>query len=368
MKKLYILATAAILSNGMLSAQQQFTPANGSEVAPNINVGNENPTPQTPWQLLYSIDITGAGAGVGNAGVVVLGNEVWVSKWGSDTISSFTLTGTLNSQFTVPGVTGVRSLTTDGTSIYAGANTSSIYKIDPLTRTLTSTISTGITNIRYCTYDPTLPGFWVGTWATDFSLVDMTGTPNTDVLATNHLLTATYGLAYDGASPGGPYLWAFHQTGATNAADLIQVNIATGLQTSVIHDVTGDIGTAGDLAGGICIVPAPVLSIVGVLQGAANLVFAYDIVGVNGMNEPAADAPFVSAFPNPANDMVNIQVDRKNNEEMTMQMFDVTGRVVFESNNVGVNNYINMAGFDAGIYTVKVISNDQVSTTQVVKN
>lgn len=368
MKKLYFLIATAVLSTGILSAQQVSNP-NGVEEVPSIGPGNQNPTPQTPWQLLYSIDITAAGAGTGNAGVVVFGSEVWVSKWASDTISTFTLTGTLTAQFSVPGVTGIRSLTTDGTHIYAGANTSAIYKIDPAAHTLVSTITcSAVTNVRYCTYEPSLPGFWVGTWATDFALVDMTGAPSTDVLASTHMLTATYGLAFDGGSPGGPYLWAFHQTGATNAADLIQVNIASGVQTSVIHDVTGDIGTAGDLAGGICIVPSPVLSIVGVLQGAANIVFAYDIVGVNGMNEPAADAAFVSAYPNPTNDMVNIQVKRENNEPMLIQMFDVTGRIVMESNNVGVNNYINMANYDAGVYTVKVTSNDQVSTTQVVKN
>lgn len=367
MRKLYILATAAIFSTGMISAQQQFTPT--AEQAPVIGPGNQNPTPQTPWQLLYNYDITAAGAGTGNAGVVIFGTEMWVSKWGSDTISTFTLAGALTSQFTVPGVTGIRSMTTNGTSIYAGANTSSIYEINPVTHALTSTITcAAVPNVRYCTYEPSLPGFWVGTWTTDFALVTMTGQPSADVLATSHALTATYGLAFDGTSPGGPYLWAFHQTGASNAADLIQVNIASGLQTAVMHDVTGDIGVAGDLAGGICIITAPTLSIIGCLQGAANIVFAYDIVGVNGLNEPAADAGFVSTFPNPTSDMVNVQVKRENNAPMLLQMFDVTGRLVMESNNVGVNNYINMANFEAGIYTVKVTSNDQVSTTQVVKN
>lgn len=367
MKKLYILTAALVLAGGVLSAQQSL-PLNGPEAAPAALGGGPNPTPQTPWQLLYSYDITAAGAGIGNAGVVILGTEMWVAKWASDTISSFTLTGTLNAQFTVPGVTGIRSLTTDGSFIYAGANTSSIFKINPATRTLIGTINVPtVPNIRYCTYDPALPGFWVGSWATDITLVNMTGTATVSVPASSHLLTATYGLAYDGVNPGGPYLWAFHQTGTANNADLIQVNIASGVQTSVIHDVTSDIGTSGDLAGGICIVPAPVLSIVGVLQGTPNYAFAYDIAGLVGVNEATA-AQGVAAFPNPANEMVNIKVDRTTNEPMTIQMFDVTGRIVFESNTVGANNYISMAGFEAGIYTVKVTGNDQVSTTQVVKN
>lgn len=369
MKKLYILSAAALLSCGMLSAQQQYNPNVPSESAPAFGSGNQNPTPQTPWQVLFSYDITAAGGGVGNAGVVVLGTEVWVSKWASDTISTFSLTGTLTGSFTVPGVTGVRSMTTDGTYIYAGANTAAIYKIDATMHTLVATINVpSVTNVRYCTYNPALPGFWVGTWATDYTLVDMTGQVSTSVSAANHGLTNTYGLALDAANPGGPYLWAFNQTGTTNAADLIQVNIATGMQTAAIHDVTLDMGTPGDLAGGICIVPSPVLSIVGVLQGTTNYLFGYDIAGIVSVPEPAQDAAFVTAFPNPANDMVNIQVNRADNSPMTLRMLDVTGRVVFESTNVAINNFINMASFDAGIYTVQVISNETVSTTQVVKN
>jgi hypothetical protein len=368
MKKIYILSAAAILSAGILGAQQ-VNPSNPADVAPQFGPVNPNPNPQTAWQVLFNYDITAAGAGVGNAGVVVAGTEIWVAKWASDTISTFSAAGVLTSQFTVPGVTGIRSMTSDGTNIYAGANTSSIYKIDPITHTLVSTITcAAVANVRYCAYEPSLPGFWVGTWATDFALVDMNGQPSADVLATNHGLTATYGLALDNVNPGGPYLWAFHQTGSTNAADLIQVNIATGMQTAVVHDVTADMGTPGDLAGGIHIVMAPALSIIGVLQGSPNRLFAYDITGVVGIPEPAADAAFVTVFPNPANDMVNIQVNRQNNDPMTMKMFDVTGRVVFESTTVGVNNFINMEGFEAGMYTVQVISNETVSTTQVVKN
>lgn len=369
MRKFYTLTAALMLSAGLLSAQQQLSPGNPAESAPAFGPINPNPTPQTPWQVLFSYDITAAGAGNGNAGVVVFGTEIWVSKWASDTISTFSLLGTLTSQFTVPGVTGVRSLTTDGTHIYAGANTASIFKIDPVSHTLVATITcAAVANVRYCTYEPSLPGFWVGTWNTDFALVDMTGQPSADVLATNHLLTATYGLALDNVNAGGPYLWAYHQSGGTTNADLIQVNIATGMQTAVVHDVTSDMGTPGDLAGGIHIVTSPVLSIVGIVQGTPNFLFSYDITGVVGVTEPAADAPFVTAFPNPANDMVNVQVNRQNNEPMTMKMFDVTGRVVFESQTVGVNNFINMSGFEAGMYTVQVISNETVSTTQVVKN
>lgn len=365
MKKIYSILTVAVLAGGSLIAQQQNVPA-GAEVSPSNGNAPGNPGIQTPWQLLYSHDLTAGGAGTGNAGIVMLATEFWVSKWASDTISVFNLTGTMTSQFTVAGVTGIRSLTTNGTSVYAGCNTANIYEINPVTHALVSTISVpSVANVRYCTYDPVNNGFWVGTWATDFTLVSMTGTVVNTIAAGTHGLTATYGLAYDGGNAGGPYLWAFHQTGSSNAADLIQIDIATGNQTTAIHDVTADIGVAGDLAGGTTIIPSP-LTLIGVLQGATNYAFAYDINGVVSVQEPVNQTEFVAVYPNPANDWINVRVNREDNSMMTIRMMDVTGKVVFESNSAATNNYINMANYAAGTYTVQIITNETVHTTQVV--
>ncbi len=365
MKKLYILLSAGLLSAGIMNAQSVM-----SEAAP-VMPGNTS-TPSvaavTPWQLT-SYDIT-AGAGAGNAGVAFTGTEFWISRWASDSMFTYDLTGNMTSAFAVPGVTAIRSLTWDGTSIYAGGNTAQIFKIDPATKTLTSTISVpSVPNIRYCTYDATANsgagGFWVGTWTTDFTLVSMTGAVLNTAAAANHGLTATYGLAYDNASPGGPFFWAFHQTAASNAADIIQVDATTGFQTGVFHDVTSDIGTVGDLAGGLFFQASP-LTLYGILQGTPNYLLSYDVQLV-GINENAKDPSFVSAFPNPVTDMVNVGVKRTNNDVMNMQIFNNNGKIVFESSNVGVSNMINMSKYPTGVYTIKVTHNGQVYTKQIVR-
>lgn len=367
MKKPFTLVAAA-LTCVSVAAQSPNIPT--AEYAPISQGNNQNPTPQSPWQVLFSYDITSAGLGTGNAGVVPFATNFWVSKWASDTISIVTAAGTLSSQFTVAGVSGIRSMTTDGSFIYAGTNTADIKKIDPVTHTLVTTISVpAVPNVRYCTYDATANsnagGFWVGSWATDFNLVDMSGNFITSVAASSHALTATYGLAFDNTSPGGPYLWAFHQTSASNAADLIQVQISTGLQTTVMHDVTADMGTAGDLAGGVYVNPAP-LAIVGVLQGGSNLLFSYDIVGVSGI-EGMNSADFISAYPNPAGNTVNIRVNRTNNDPMQISIVNAMGQVVSSSNNVGVNNVYNIENLEAGVYFVQVTCNGVMHTTKIVK-
>jgi Secretion system C-terminal sorting domain len=371
MKKIITLFALALFVFTTVSAQQ---PVNASvDAAPVTGNSNPPPTVQTPWQVLFSYDITAAGAGIGNAGVVMVGPNFWVARWNSDTFSVISPTGSLLSQFRIIGMPGTRSLTTDGTSLYAGCNTAGIYKIDPITQTIITVINTpSVPNVRYCTYDPTANsgagGFWVGTWATDFTLVSMTGAVLGNIPATSHLLTANYGLAYDGTSPGGPYLWAFHQDPSITSpynANLIQINISTGLQTSVIHDVTSDIGTPTQPGAGVYVSTTP-FALYGVLQFPPNYLFSYDIAGVNGVNE-VEQTDFVAVYPNPAAQSVNIRVNRTNNDPMQIQIINALGQVVSASQNVGINNIYNIENLAAGVYSVQVINNGVVYTTKLVK-
>jgi Secretion system C-terminal sorting domain len=374
MKKHYILLCAGLLSANLLQAQSGMS----AEQAPDIKPAQpaNNISSVTPWQLNFSFDLTVSGIAGGNAGVAATGTEYWVSRWNSDSIFTLDLNGVKTDGFTIPGVTGLRSMTTDGTNIYAGANTAEIIVIDPTTKTLLSTIPVSIPNVRYCSYDATANsgagGFWIGSYATDITLVDMTGAVLTTIAPSSHGLTASYGMTIDNASPGGPFLWSFHQTASgTNAADIFQVEVATGFQTGVMHDVTTDLGTPGNLAGGIYFVASP-LSLIGILQGnptgaATNYLFSYD-VNLTGISENAANPAFVSVYPNPATDVVNVGVKRTNNDPMQIQIIDATGKIVSESNNVGVSNIYNLSKYPAGIYTVKVTHNGSIHTATIVHN
>jgi hypothetical protein len=245
------------------------------------------------WNIQLDKDPTILGSGL--AGVIWTGTEFWCAAWASGDIYVADANGNALSpaSFTIPGVSGTRSMTTDGIHIYIGTAATSIYKVDPITKTLTSTINTSVTACRYLTYDPTLDngngGFWTGAYASDIVAVSMTGATLSSISAATHGLTSIYGLAFDGYSTGGPYLWAFDQGG--NGSDIIQLSMI-GTPTGVSHDATTDLGAGvSGLAGGLFICNNFITgtnSIIGLSQGIS--LFSYEL------GDPPTDDPILTAI------------------------------------------------------------------------
>ncbi len=378
--KFYLAAASLALA---LSAGAQSVNSNMVDKSPFDNPpANYNPTPQSPWQILFNYNLQSITGLNGNAGVCITPqNEIWVSRWGSDTISNITLAGTLISKFTIAGVTGVRSLTSDGTSLYAGQNTSTIAKINPVNKTLVTNINAPIANVRSLTYDPTANsnagGFWMSTWATDIQQSDLMGNATSGIVpATSHLLTAMYGTVWDGTSPGGPYLWVFNQNSSSNYNDIVILNIASGTQIGIVHDAFSDVGVAASLtagsttiAGGLFMTPSP-MTLTGVIQGSpTNQLFNYDVAGVvSGMFEhPDFNSAFLGVYPNPATDLVNIAFDKNNNDAVRLQIVNAVGQLVFDRETRGKNNFINVSQYKAGVYFVKAVYDGKVYTSKLIK-
>jgi hypothetical protein len=365
---------------GTTYAQNEKFASSECEAAPVLSSGittfSNPPSTQAMWSIVYNYDLLATVGANGNAGVCFVGNEFWVSRWATDTLYRLDATGAFLQKFTVSGVTGVRSLTTDGTFIYAGQNTNSIAKIDPTTKTVVSTITAPVTNVRSLTFDPTVAGggFWASTWATDITQFDMAGTTGSIVSAASHGLTGMYGTAFDNVSYGGPYLWVFDQATSAAKSDIVQINVATQLQTGVIHDVMSDVGPAASdtsgLAGGLFFytnTSNSVLTIAGVLQGGpTNRLFGYE-VGITGINENSNPDEFITVFPNPVKDMVNINVKKQNNDDVHMQIFDAMGKIVFDKNTRGQNNYINFSKQASGIYFVRTTFNGKTASSKFIK-
>ena len=75
----------------------------------------------------------------------------------------------------------------------------------------------------------------------------------------------------------------------------------------------------------------------------------------------------VSVYPNPVEDQLLVSVEN-NNQNVTIQIFDVDGRLVYQANFNGNTYLVNMNPFEAGVYILKLQNGEGIfSTSQIVK-
>jgi len=309
---LFILVFTALLWCGNSIAQmghveiKDVGPSSGS-VKPTF------PFTEALWDIQFNYDANAVTGAAGNAGAIYIEslNEFWTSRWAANNLHRWTSAGTLIEQFTITSVTGVRSLTSDGTLIYAGVNTTTIQVIDPITRTRVGTI-TAPQSVRYLAYDPTADGgnggLWLGNFTTNLQLVSLTGTVLTTHPYAGLGVTSIYGAAWDGYSAGGPYLWLWGQgAGSGTPQWIVQVNPATGMPTGVTHDVGTDIIDAAGIAGGLFIAEGLVpgfATLGGLWQGGPDRLFGYELAPVG---PPVGPGPATN--PNPVNGSTGVDVN-----------------------------------------------------------
>lgn len=344
-----------------------------------INTSTEtksNTNDKALWDVQFSFDATSAAAGdAGMAAVAFYNNEFWVSRWGSDTVYRFSSTGVLISEFTISGLSGTRSFTTDGTYLYAGTASTTIYRIDPSLQQLAPPHITSSSSVtaRFCTYDPTLNsgngGFWIGNFSTDIVAISMSGAVLSTIPAATHGLTGMYGAAIDNNTPGGPYLWIFNQ-GGTNSSQLVALELPSGTpSTTYNHDVFPDINTThsltSGLAGGAFFTSNFVSgknSVMCLVQGSpSNVVVVYEIATTVGINELSNSNDLI-IFPNPAKNNIQINLSNFDDNFNEVIILDISGKAVLShsiSNN-DANLNIDVSSLSNGIYTISIISNEQV--------
>jgi hypothetical protein len=229
---------------------------------------------------------------LGNASAEFDGNFFWFGKWSpggaSNKVFRLRTDGTVRDSFAVSGYTlasGIRDFAWDGRFMYGGAAGNAIVRIDTgslaVVRTITlSGVPTGV-NVRGIAYDPVRNGFWVCAFGGPIVCVDTNGVfiPGTQITNT---LAGKYGLAYDNFTPGGPFLWAFDQSGAGANATLYRYDLNTLQQVGTPFYVGSVITNAGadPLAGGLFIADGIVpgkATIGGVLQGTPDRFFGLEL-------------------------------------------------------------------------------------------
>ncbi len=288
-------------------------------VAQDVVDRSPNTSPKIPtsnnvvamWDVLLQFDANALTGAAGNAGCEWDGTYFYSTRWATNLIHKYNATGTtMLEEFSIPGVSGLRDLAFDGTYMYGGAASNTIYQMDFVTKTLIGTITSPVP-VRFIAYDEGSDAFWVGDWASPPTLVSRTGATLATITTG---FVAQYGAAYDNVSPGGPYLWVFNQENTTGGIPqtISQWDIATGTATGVTHDVMSDVGiVAGNLsiAGGLCSMTdfaSGFFTIGGLLQGNPNgdQIFVYE-VATTGPPCPVGDP----TNPNPANGATDVDIN-----------------------------------------------------------
>ncbi|MFL5752667.1 MAG: T9SS type A sorting domain-containing protein [Bacteroidia bacterium] len=92
-------------------------------------------------------------------------------------------------------------------------------------------------------------------------------------------------------------------------------------------------------------------------------------VGSTGIAGVNASEMFLSVYPNPANDQINVRMEQKEKEKMTLRLIDPLGRVVFEKaiEASSVNEKISLNGFDNGLYLLEVRTPRSVKQVKIIK-
>lgn len=95
---------------------------------------------------------------------------------------------------------------------------------------------------------------------------------------------------------------------------------------------------------------------------------AFEISVVAGLKEVQAINLTVSAYPNPTTDFLNLKVENYNNQNLSYQLLDMSGKLLETKKNEVDLTRIGMSNLAHATYFVKVIqNNNEIKTFKVIK-
>lgn len=291
--KNYQMTTPALsVTPNALTIQTEYM-VNGTETVTITNTGNgqmtwsalasynEDADNRVAWDLVASFEVASAGA---EQGIASDGNYLYTAFWNSaGEFGKYNLDGTFIEYFDITNVAAIRDLTYDGQYFYGGAGSSTLYKMDFTNKVLVSQVTTQVSAIRHCSYDPANDGFWVGDWSTLY-LINREG----EIVFTGPTVSSVYGSGYDNATDGGPYLLLYTQP--SENAVVRQYNITDNVVTDFYFDCSSIPGyAAGGIAGGAFVGEYQgLICFFGNIQQEPNLVGIYELSSARWLSLSAA--------------------------------------------------------------------------------
>ena len=94
------------------------------------------------------------------------------------------------------------------------------------------------------------------------------------------------------------------------------------------------------------------------------------IIGIRGPELPAATEELktenIKVFPNPSNGMVYVRAESQQLQEL--QVFDLSGRMLLQQNISETESSIDLSGYNAGTYILRLTTSNGVETSKIVIN
>lgn len=227
-------------------------------------------------------------------------------------------------------------------NLAAGENgrTACYYKNNDATRKISNNVfanrSPDVGGPHYALYFATSSGA-IGS---DFNLLSVAANPN-------HLVH--FGVAYDIAG------WQKKGFGIKSIAPPSQnfVDQNTGVQlTSLGNDIgLTNLGISTDLAGNSRPMDA------GYDLGAYEIATASLPTGTTGMNDDFyAEIASFDLFPNPASNVVHINLNNQTSSNITLQVYNASGQLVLEHNTSQEFDSMDVSGLEAGFYIIHLVT------------
>lgn len=132
------------------------------------------------------------------------------------------------------------------------------------------------------------------------------------------------------------------------------IGVSTGIDVAELDLLSSAILFAADVN---------TVSSVGVYDNITAVASATDTLLATNSAEMVTST--IEAYPNPATDVITIS--SKNNEINSVVMTDINGRTVKNVNVTGTETQINISDLAAGVYTMKIISNEGIATKKIIK-
>jgi len=94
--------------------------------------------------------------------------------------------------------------------------------------------------------------------------------------------------------------------------------------------------------------------------------FSYPMSCTVGVPELAAAGTGISVYPNPASDNITVDLEKLQNKNAQISIYDVTGKLVRSYSTAGNRLSINRDGLQSGMYFISVIADDKKYTSKLI--